>query len=194
MDLRLPTLKSVSFYLLHNVSTPNQCRKLSLSQLCVNTLTATKVTLITDGISFASLRVKTPAVKSKSLSNWPQNKLHSASDVCVVLQYYTLQRLDRERKNVRGMSAHKDERVVPGFSPQSCKFSGSGVIRVSPTGRNFRVGNVTAELICIQHSQEGPHNTTPPFDVEKQNSWECSVIFYFLTREVIKVHGPRFQR
>jgi hypothetical protein len=29
MDLRLSTLKAVSFYLLHNVSTLNQCRKLS---------------------------------------------------------------------------------------------------------------------------------------------------------------------
>jgi hypothetical protein len=29
MDLRLATLKAVSFYLLHNVSTLNQCRKLS---------------------------------------------------------------------------------------------------------------------------------------------------------------------
>jgi hypothetical protein len=29
MDLRLATLKTVSFYLLHNVSTLNQCRKLS---------------------------------------------------------------------------------------------------------------------------------------------------------------------
>jgi hypothetical protein len=29
MDLRLATMKAVSFYLLHNVSTLNQCRKLS---------------------------------------------------------------------------------------------------------------------------------------------------------------------
>jgi hypothetical protein len=29
MDLRLATLKEVSFYLLHNVATLNQCRKLS---------------------------------------------------------------------------------------------------------------------------------------------------------------------
>jgi hypothetical protein len=29
MDLRLATLKAVSFYLLHNFSTLNQCRKLS---------------------------------------------------------------------------------------------------------------------------------------------------------------------
>jgi hypothetical protein len=29
MDLRLATLKAVSFYLLHNVTTLNQCRKLS---------------------------------------------------------------------------------------------------------------------------------------------------------------------
>jgi hypothetical protein len=29
MDLRLATLKAVSFYLLHNVSTLNQCRKVS---------------------------------------------------------------------------------------------------------------------------------------------------------------------
>jgi hypothetical protein len=28
MDLRLATLKAVSFYLLHNVSVLNQCRKL----------------------------------------------------------------------------------------------------------------------------------------------------------------------
>jgi hypothetical protein len=28
MALRLATLKAVSFYFLHNVSTPNQCRKL----------------------------------------------------------------------------------------------------------------------------------------------------------------------
>jgi hypothetical protein len=28
MDLHLATLKAVSFYLLHNVSTLNQCRKL----------------------------------------------------------------------------------------------------------------------------------------------------------------------
>jgi hypothetical protein len=29
MDVRLATLKAVSFYLLHNVSTLNQCRNLS---------------------------------------------------------------------------------------------------------------------------------------------------------------------
>jgi hypothetical protein len=29
MDVRLAALKAVSFYLLHNVSTLNQCRKLS---------------------------------------------------------------------------------------------------------------------------------------------------------------------
>src|SRR5215510_13370424 len=51
MDLRLATLKAVSFYLLHNVSTLNQCRKFScVTVLCVKTLPATKVTLITDGI------------------------------------------------------------------------------------------------------------------------------------------------
>jgi hypothetical protein len=50
MDLRLATLKAVSFYLLHNVLTLNQRRKLSCVTGCVNTLPATKVTLITDGI------------------------------------------------------------------------------------------------------------------------------------------------
>jgi hypothetical protein len=29
MDIRLATLKAVYFYLLHNISTLNQCRKLS---------------------------------------------------------------------------------------------------------------------------------------------------------------------
>jgi hypothetical protein len=50
MDLRLAALKVVSFYLLHNVSKFNQFRKFPVSQLCVNTLLATKVTLSTDGI------------------------------------------------------------------------------------------------------------------------------------------------
>jgi hypothetical protein len=49
MDLRLATLKAVSFYLLHNVSTLNECRNYPVAQLCVNTLPATKVTLIIDG-------------------------------------------------------------------------------------------------------------------------------------------------
>jgi hypothetical protein len=34
MDLRIATLKAVSFYLLHSVSTLNQCRKIS----CVTVL------------------------------------------------------------------------------------------------------------------------------------------------------------
>jgi hypothetical protein len=50
MYLRLATFKVVSFYFLQNSSTLNQCRKLSVAQLCVNTLPATKVTLIADGI------------------------------------------------------------------------------------------------------------------------------------------------
>jgi hypothetical protein len=50
MDLSSATLKAVSFYLLHNVSTLNNAERFPVSQLCVNTLTATKVTLITNGI------------------------------------------------------------------------------------------------------------------------------------------------
>jgi hypothetical protein len=51
MDLRLAMLKSVSFYLLHSVSTLNQYKNVfPVSQLCVNTLPATKVTLIIGGI------------------------------------------------------------------------------------------------------------------------------------------------
>jgi hypothetical protein len=49
MDLHLATLKAVSFYLLHDVLTLNQRRKLSCGTMCVNTLLDTKVTLITDG-------------------------------------------------------------------------------------------------------------------------------------------------
>jgi hypothetical protein len=54
MDLGMATLKAISFYLLHSVSTLNQCRKFLVSQLCVNTLPATKFALILDG----SLRAK----------------------------------------------------------------------------------------------------------------------------------------
>jgi hypothetical protein len=46
MDLSLAMLKAVSFYSLHNVSTLNQCKIYPVAQLCVNTLLATKVTLI----------------------------------------------------------------------------------------------------------------------------------------------------
>jgi hypothetical protein len=50
MDLRLATLKAVSFYLMHNIPTLNQCKSYPVAQLCVKALLATKVTLITDGI------------------------------------------------------------------------------------------------------------------------------------------------
>jgi hypothetical protein len=50
MDLCLATLKAVSFYLLHNVSTLINAENYHVLQLFVNTLPATKVTLITDGI------------------------------------------------------------------------------------------------------------------------------------------------
>jgi hypothetical protein len=50
MDLRLATLKAVTFYLLHNVLTLTNAESYPVAQLCVNTLLATKVTLITDGI------------------------------------------------------------------------------------------------------------------------------------------------
>jgi hypothetical protein len=43
--------ESLSFYLMHNVSTLNQCKNYPVSQLCVNTLLATKITLITDGFN-----------------------------------------------------------------------------------------------------------------------------------------------
>jgi hypothetical protein len=50
MDLRLAKLKAVSFYLLHIVSTLNNTESFPVSQLCVNTLLAINITLITDGI------------------------------------------------------------------------------------------------------------------------------------------------
>jgi hypothetical protein len=50
MDLRLATLKAVSFYMLHNVLTLINAESYPVSQLCVNTLPAPKITLITDGI------------------------------------------------------------------------------------------------------------------------------------------------
>jgi hypothetical protein len=50
MDLSLATLKAVSFYLPHNVSTLNHAESFPVAQLCVYTLLTTKVTLITDGI------------------------------------------------------------------------------------------------------------------------------------------------
>jgi hypothetical protein len=50
MDLRLATLKAVSFYLLQNVSTVNQCRKLSCVTAVCKHFPATKFTLNTNGI------------------------------------------------------------------------------------------------------------------------------------------------
>jgi hypothetical protein len=49
LDLCLATLKAPSFYLLHNVSTLNQCRKFSFVTIVCKHF-ANKITLITDGI------------------------------------------------------------------------------------------------------------------------------------------------
>jgi hypothetical protein len=46
MDLRLATLKAVSFYLLHNFSTLNHAESYPVAQLYVNTLLATNGILI----------------------------------------------------------------------------------------------------------------------------------------------------
>jgi hypothetical protein len=46
IDLRLATLKAISLYLLHNISTLYIAEWFSVSQFCVNTLPATKVALI----------------------------------------------------------------------------------------------------------------------------------------------------
>jgi hypothetical protein len=50
MDLHFATLNAVYFYLLHNLLTLNNAESYPVAQLYVNTLPATKVTLITDGI------------------------------------------------------------------------------------------------------------------------------------------------
>jgi hypothetical protein len=56
IDLRLATLKAVSLYLLHNISTLYIAEWFPLSQLCVNTLPLTKVALIShECISVISL-------------------------------------------------------------------------------------------------------------------------------------------
>jgi hypothetical protein len=50
MDLRLATLKAVSFYLLHNVPTLNQCRKFScVTVVCKHFASYQEVTVITNG-------------------------------------------------------------------------------------------------------------------------------------------------
>jgi hypothetical protein len=80
MNLRLATLKAVSFCLLHNVSTLINAESFPVAQLCVNTLLATKVTLITDGIYFGSLRVKTIVtlciLDNRNHSTLNQTQLH----------------------------------------------------------------------------------------------------------------------
>jgi hypothetical protein len=50
MDLCLAKLKAVSLYLLHNVSTLNNAERFPVSQLCVNTLQETKISLIANEI------------------------------------------------------------------------------------------------------------------------------------------------
>jgi hypothetical protein len=52
MDLHLAMLKAISFYLLHSVSTLNNAESFPVSQLCGNTLPATKITLITDLLEY----------------------------------------------------------------------------------------------------------------------------------------------
>ena len=56
MDLCLAMLKAISFYLLHNFSTLNGCKVVScVTVFCVNTLPASKVTLISYAISLESV-------------------------------------------------------------------------------------------------------------------------------------------
>jgi hypothetical protein len=50
MDLHLAALKAVSFYLLQMFQHWINTESYPVAQLCVNTLQATKVILITDGI------------------------------------------------------------------------------------------------------------------------------------------------
>jgi hypothetical protein len=50
MYLSLATLKAIFFYFLHCFNTESMQKSYLVAQLCVNTLPATKVTLITDGI------------------------------------------------------------------------------------------------------------------------------------------------
>jgi hypothetical protein len=50
MDLRWAMLKAVSFYLLHNVSTFNQCRKFSCVTVVYKHFATIKITLITNEI------------------------------------------------------------------------------------------------------------------------------------------------
>jgi hypothetical protein len=50
MDLRLATLKAISFYLLQKSQHRINAEIYPVAQSCVNTLPATKVTLITDGM------------------------------------------------------------------------------------------------------------------------------------------------
>jgi hypothetical protein len=50
MDLRLATLKAVSFYLLQNFQHWINAESFPVSELCVNTLPATNITQITLGI------------------------------------------------------------------------------------------------------------------------------------------------
>jgi hypothetical protein len=67
MDLHLATLKALYFYLMRNVSTLNQCRKLSCGRAVCKLFAATKVTLITDGISIGTLMVNC-VIKCKYLN------------------------------------------------------------------------------------------------------------------------------
>jgi hypothetical protein len=50
LDLRLATLKAVSFYLPNNVSTLNQCRKLFCGTVVCKHFASYQGILITDGI------------------------------------------------------------------------------------------------------------------------------------------------
>jgi hypothetical protein len=57
MDLRLATLKAVCFYLLHNVSTLNQCIKLSCGTFVCKHFAYYQGYPNSDGIYFGRLRV-----------------------------------------------------------------------------------------------------------------------------------------
>jgi hypothetical protein len=80
MDLRLATLKAVSFYLQQNVSTLNKCRKLSCVTVVCEHFASYNDYPNKNGIYFGSLRFKGDEVNGVVASMERRDKHHMVSD------------------------------------------------------------------------------------------------------------------
>jgi hypothetical protein len=129
-DLRLATLKSVSFYLLHNVSTLNQCRKFS----CVTVVCK----------HFASYQGYPNYTRDLIRLSWIRccdKKYDLFSYICLVISWHCLSKHNR-KLTLKYVSFCPSSKV-----PVCCVAMDSSIILFAAEHKKLRIRH---DLFCVQ--------------------------------------------